>query len=145
MPGWVYVITNQAMPGLVKVGFAERHPDNRADDFNRQHYRAAIPFQFVVAYAAQVKDPRRLERATHEALVKYRVRKQTRNRKDQKEWFRCSVGEAAAAIRRTQWRVGSMQDEIGPFETDPIAPSPEPPRHRTRTPSNRYSWPTNIG
>lgn len=115
------------MPGLVKVGFTERHPDDRADDFNRRHYHAAIPFRFVVAYAAQVRDPRWLERATHEALGKYRVTKQTRNKKAEKEWFRCDVGVAAAAIRRTQWRVGSMQDEIGPFETDPIMPSLKPP------------------
>ncbi len=110
MLGWVYIITNQAMPGLVKVGFTERYPGDRADDFNRQHYGTAIPLRFVVAYAMRVKDPRRLERETHEALGKYRVTKQT-------EWFRCSVGEAAATIRRTRWRVGPKFGEIGPFET----------------------------
>lgn len=122
MSGWVYIIANQAMPGVVKVGFTERHPSDRADDFNRQHYRAAIPFRFVVAYAAWVKDPRWLERETHNALGKYRVTKQTRNRKDEKEWFRCGVGEATAAIRwtasRFQWLIGSIQEEIGPFETE---------------------------
>ena len=122
MSGWVYIITNQAMPGVVKVGFTDRHPSDRTDDFNRQHYRAAIPFRFVVAYAARVKDPRWLERETHKELGEYRVTKQTRNRKDEKEWFRCGVGEATAAIRRTasrfQWLIGSIQEEIGSFETE---------------------------
>ena len=129
MPGWVYVITNQAMPGLVKVGFTERQPDDRVNDFNWRYYGTAIPFRFVAAYAARVTDPRWLERETHEALGKYRVTKQTRNRTDKTEWFRCSVGEAAATIRRTQWRVGSMQDEIGPFDTgtEIKPPPPEPP------------------
>ena len=133
MSGWVYIITNQAMPGIVKVGFTERHPSERAGDFNQQHYRTAIPFPFVVAYAARVEHPRWLERETHKALDHYRVTKRTKNRKDEKEWFRCSVGEATTAIRQTasrfQWLIGSVQEEIGPFETEAEIehPFPEPP------------------
>ena len=119
------------MPGLVKVGFTDRHPSDRANDFNQQYYRTAIPFPFVVAYAARVEHPRWLERETHKALDSYRITKRARNRKDEKEWFRCSVDEATAAIRQTagrfQWLIGSIQDEMGPFETEAIALSPEPP------------------
>jgi len=45
MKGWVYVITNKAMPGLVKIGFSMKDTEIRAselkfsesiNDFNKQ-------------------------------------------------------------------------------------------------------------
>ena len=124
MAGWVYVITNQAMPGLVKVGFTERHPDDRASDFNQRHHRTAIPFPFVVAYAAKVEDPRELEREIHQVLDHCRITKRTKNKKDEKEWFRCGSGHAVATIRRRC--IDSIWEEIGPFETEEImSPAPE--------------------
>jgi len=55
MAGWVSVITNHALPGLVTIGLTERHPENRAGDFNQRPHRPALPFPFVVASVAREK------------------------------------------------------------------------------------------
>ncbi len=86
MKGWVYVITNKAMPGLVKVGYSMKDPEIRAEELN--HTGAPHPYQ--VKYEVLVEEPRAIERAVH---------KQLQSQGEGKEWFRCSTDEAAAAIR----------------------------------------------
>ncbi|KFC76184.1 GIY-YIG nuclease family protein [Massilia sp. LC238] len=34
MKGWVYVITNKAIPDLVKVGYSRKDPELRAAELN---------------------------------------------------------------------------------------------------------------
>jgi len=34
MKGWVYIIANKAMPGLVKVGYSMKDPELRAAELN---------------------------------------------------------------------------------------------------------------
>jgi hypothetical protein len=46
MKGWVYVITNLAMPGLVKVGYSRKDPELRAAELNS----TGTPHPFVVEY-----------------------------------------------------------------------------------------------
>ena len=72
--GWVYVISNPAWPGHVKIGSAQdlRH---RLKDFN-----TGSPFRdFVVAAAAIFKDRRAAERELHRQVQGLRVGKT--------EWF----------------------------------------------------------
>ena len=46
MKGWVYVISNQAMPDLVKVGFSTKDPTLRASELN--HTGSPHPYVGVV-------------------------------------------------------------------------------------------------
>ncbi len=87
MAGWVYIATNEAMPDIVKVGYTDRHPNQRASEFNQ----TGVPYNYVVAYAAKVAEPRKLEKQAHDALHEC---------KERKEWFRCSVVKAQAIIRK---------------------------------------------
>ncbi|WP_295427803.1 GIY-YIG nuclease family protein [uncultured Thiodictyon sp.] len=32
MKGFVYVMSNKAMPGLVKIGYSTKHPELRAEE-----------------------------------------------------------------------------------------------------------------
>ena len=84
--GWVYVISNEAMPGLFKVGFSTKDPHLRARELNH----TGSPQPYVVEYDALVRAPRETEQRIHKVL---------RDKRDGKEWFRCSLGEAVAAIR----------------------------------------------
>jgi hypothetical protein len=84
--GWVYIITNSAMPGLVKVGFSMKDPAVRAKELGG----TGVPFPYVVEYDALVHAPRGTERKIHETLAHKRAAK---------EWFRCTVEEALSAIR----------------------------------------------
>lgn len=83
--GWVYVISNEAMPGLLKVGFSTKDPHLRA----RELSHTGSPRPYIVEYDALVRAPRETEQLIHKAL---------RDQHDGKEWFRCTLEEAIAAI-----------------------------------------------
>lgn len=84
--GWVYVISNPAMPDLVKVGFSLKDPALRAQELDG----TGIPHPYKVEYEALVVNPRLVEQRAHVALAQVHERK---------EWFRCSVGVAVSALR----------------------------------------------
>jgi hypothetical protein len=66
----VYVLTNPAMPGMVKIG---RTNANDVTARMRQLYTTALPTPFECAYAKAVDDARRLEAALHTAFAPQRV------------------------------------------------------------------------
>jgi hypothetical protein len=86
MKGWVYVISNKAMPGLVKVGYSMRDPDLRADELNHTN----CPHPYLVDYDVLVEHPREIEQKAHKILLA---------RRENKEWFRCRAEEGIAAIK----------------------------------------------
>jgi hypothetical protein len=86
-PGWVYVITNPAMPDLLKVGYSMKHPSLRADEL----YHTNNPHPFVVEYEILVVNPRLVESLVHSELEQFN---------EGKEWFRCKVSHSIAEIRR---------------------------------------------
>jgi hypothetical protein len=53
MKGWVYIITNKAMPDLIKVGFSSKDPELRAREFGGTH----SPHPFIVEYEGLVIFP----------------------------------------------------------------------------------------
>jgi hypothetical protein len=85
--GFVYVLTNKAMPGLVKIGFSTRSPEERAVELST----TGVPFPFVVAFSAEVENAVEAEAATHLALTEHRV-------SSAREFFRISVESAVSAI-----------------------------------------------
>lgn len=85
MPSWVYIITNAAGPGLLKVGFTDRTPELRAQELGT----TGLPAPYEVAYAIEVTDGRSVEKAVHIRLAPYHVGK---------EWFRCPVATAKEVL-----------------------------------------------
>lgn len=67
--GIVYILTNPAMPGLVKIGRTSRGMDARLNEL----YSTGVPLPFECAYAARVDDEAKVERAFHRAFDPYRV------------------------------------------------------------------------
>jgi hypothetical protein len=86
MRGWVYIITNKAMPGLVKVGYTMKDPELRAKEL----YHTGAPHQYNVEYDVLVKNPREIEQQVHRYLNK---------QKEGKEWFMCTIAETIDAIK----------------------------------------------
>jgi hypothetical protein len=85
--GWVYVMTNLAMPGLVKVGFSTKDPQLRAKELDG----TGLPHPFIVAYDALLEEPRQVEIGVHRELGRHR---------EAKEFFRVSVDVAVHAVKR---------------------------------------------
>jgi hypothetical protein len=91
--GWVYVVSNPAMSGMVKVGFSlkdgkEERPEKRPNGLDN----TSVPLPFIVEYAAIVENADTREDCAHARLEHCRVRRL-------REFFYCTVAEAIAAIR----------------------------------------------
>ena len=103
MKGWVYVITNKAMPGLVKVGFSMQDPSIRAKELAG----TGIPHPYEVEYEVLVDDPRNIERSAHQSLADFR---------EGKEWFRCDPEVAINAIREVVGSSSHLEEFKGETE-----------------------------
>ncbi len=93
MKGWVYVISNRAMPGLVKVGFSTKDPELRASDLNH----TGSPHPYLVEYELLIEEPRNIEQRVHSELSHV---------KEAKEWFRCTAEQAVATIKAVAGPLG---------------------------------------
>lgn len=67
--GIVYVLTNPAMPGMVKIGRTTRAMEARLSEL----YSTGVPLPFECAYAARVGDENKVEKAFHQAFGPYRI------------------------------------------------------------------------
>ena len=67
----VYVLTNPAMPGFVKVGMTSME---ELSVRLGQLYTTGVPFPFDLVFACKVPDATPVERALHKALAPYRAR-----------------------------------------------------------------------
>ena len=85
----VYVLTNESMPGLVKIGRTSGSIEKRM----RELYKTGVPIPFECAYAAEVADSKDIEKVLHEA---YRDSRLNPNR----EFFRISPESARAILSR---------------------------------------------
>ena len=71
--GYVYVLKNARMPGLIKIGMTERNDYmQRINELNRQ---TGVPVAFDVIYACKVRkeDAKPLEKALHKAFAPDRI------------------------------------------------------------------------
>jgi len=63
--GFVYILTNPAFPGVLKIGFTTRSVESRIAEFNSATAVPA-PFEIVAYYSSH--DPKKDERTVHLAL-----------------------------------------------------------------------------
>lgn len=70
--GLVYVLTNSAMPGLVKIGMTTR---DSVDTRMKELYSTGVPVPFECAYACEVSstDCAKIENALHTAFAPNRI------------------------------------------------------------------------
>ena len=88
----VYVLTNPAMPGLVKIGMtSQADVENRL----RQLYTTGVPVPFECNFACQVKDADSVESALHFAFGDFRI---NQNR----EFFKISAERVIAILKLVQ-------------------------------------------
>ena len=68
--GTVYILTNEAMPGYVKIGKTTTSVDQRILELSRS---SAVPLPFECYYAARVADVNKVEEAFHDAFGDHRI------------------------------------------------------------------------
>jgi hypothetical protein len=70
MPNIVYVLTNEAMPGMVKIGLTDGSVEERITQLSAA---SGVPLLFECYYAAEVDDMNRIERLLHQLFAEHRV------------------------------------------------------------------------
>jgi hypothetical protein len=90
--GWVYIIVNQAIKDLIKIGYSSKDPSLRASDFAQ----TGVPHKYRVVYDALVDDPYKVEQLVHSNLKRFN---------EDKEWFNCSVQQGIESIRKNSVKI----------------------------------------
>jgi hypothetical protein len=83
----VYILTNEAMPGLIKIGLTNASVEQRMISLDT----TSVPLPFECYYAAHVSDSAKVERALHVGLGDHRVR-------NNREFFRMEPYRAKAIL-----------------------------------------------
>ena len=103
--GIVYVLTNPAMPGLVKIGKTTR------DDVSlriNELFTTEVPYPFDCAYAVKVRNYSQVEKALHAAFDPYRAYPSNTRR----EFFKIEPEQARAILELIKI------EDVTPQETD---------------------------
>ena len=95
MLGFIYIMSNPAHSGLLKIGQTSKDPLVRRKDLSS----TGVPEEFVIEYQALTSDYRRQEKLVHQKLNKVR-------HSSKKEFFSVSVPEAINTVR------GQLGDKI---------------------------------
>lgn len=93
MKGYVYVLINEAMPGLVKIGRSQTAAAGRA----RTMYRGdtGVPLPFDIYFECMFDDCVSGEQSIHEELDCFRIN-------PKREFFRMNPEDAAVAVLRVR-------------------------------------------
>ena len=112
MEGSVYVLTNPAMPNMVKIGKTTRDIELRLADL----YSTGVPLPFECAYAAKVKDVDKTEKAFHTAFEPSRVN-------PKREFFNINPEQAIAvlSLMAIEDVTPSVQDEAKKIDIEASA------------------------
>ena len=85
--GFLYILRNEAMPGLLKIGYSVKVPTERVDEL----FTTGVPEPFQLAYYCLVDDAKELEFSIHRNLSTFRHR-------GNREFFRIDLEAAVQAI-----------------------------------------------
>jgi T5orf172 domain len=108
----VYVLTNPAMPNIVKIGFTRASDvGQRISELSRS---TAVPLPFECVFACNVPDARKVEQALHAAFAPDRIN-------PSREFFRTKAGQVVAILELLhQGEVVTAQVEAqAEAQTDP--------------------------
>jgi hypothetical protein len=131
--GIVYILTNEAMPGYVKIGLTRK---NDVGERVRQLDNTSIPVPFECYYAASVPDCARLERTLHFVFGEKRARRS-------REFFTIDPDLAKAIIElvaEKPFNVSDVEQSIDQAERREINEMRRRREIRTFTKSEHTNW-----
>lgn len=125
----VYVLTNPAIPNLVKIG---KTTQLEVDARMRQLYSTGVPFPFECAFACQVKNAAEVEKALHTAFKKNRVN-------PNREFFEIDPDQAIAILKLLR-----VDDITTQFEQQMEAEIEAADKHSAQTFKRHHRPPMNF-
>jgi hypothetical protein len=99
--GYVYVMINSSLTGIVKIGKTQNSPEERAKELSSA---TGVPAPFFVAYSAYFADCSAAEIFVHRLLGNNRLA-------NNREFFRVSVQLAIAAVREAEGTLGTISPD----------------------------------
>jgi len=113
--GIVYVLTNPAMPGIVKIGKTSR---GSVDARLNELYSTGVPVPFECAFAGRVEDESKVEKAFHLAFGPYRLN-------PKREFFQIEAEQAIALLELmiSEDVTPTLQEEANKVDTEAKAGS----------------------
>lgn len=117
--GYIYILSNPAMPNVVKVGFTTRKVEERVAELNLP---TSIPTPFNIDAYFTSENPQEDEKIVHKQLDQYRI---VGNR----EFFQISPDEAENVISQTLNREASY---VNPEPVRYVEPTPHRNAERAR-------------
>ncbi len=97
----VYILTNESMPGYIKIGFTRASVEERL----KQLDRTGVPLPFEVYYSANVLNADAEEAWLHSIFADRRVR-------DNREFFRMNPELATLALKRVEVTEAKVDDGL---------------------------------
>jgi hypothetical protein len=104
----VYVLSNPAMPGLVKIGCTAQEDANTRLG---QLYTTGVPVPFKLEFACNVENPGEVERALHLAFAPSRIN-------PRREFFQIEPDQAIAILRLLHVEDATEEVESQPTPVD---------------------------
>lgn len=88
MPDYIYILKNESIPGLLKIGFTSRTPEERCSELSSA---TGVAAPFKVIHFREVSDGRTAEADVHRMLSTFRTN-------EGREFFRVASDKAIAAV-----------------------------------------------
>lgn len=127
----VYILTNPAMPNLVKIGKTSLdEPDTRVS----QLYTTGVPVPFEIEYACEVDNADEVERALHVAFGPSRTN-------PRREFFEIDPGQAIAILKLLDTNACDVTGQLAANDKDGITEQDEEASRRiiSRRPRINFS------
>ncbi len=105
----IYILTNEAMPGYVKIGFTKGKVEERL----RQLDRTGVPLPFECYYSSEVEDCEKDEKWLHSIFADRRVR-------DNREFFKINPELVTLALKRIEIRENKVEDILTGEQEDEV-------------------------
>ncbi len=85
----IYILTNESMPDLIKIGMTDDRLENRVKELSRQ---TAVPLPFEIYYACEVDNMEEVEKSLHDAFSDSRIN-------PKKEFFRINPERVISILK----------------------------------------------
>lgn len=140
MKGWIYVISNQAVPDWLAIGCSEVDPEALVRQYGNSGIK--LPYPFELQYALRTRYPKSVLQHIHEELAEQCV-----NPNHNQDWFECGLLDSIKLIRRTAGNsaTGEMfygrarrlieQHERNAHDDEAMTTPPTRPTAQSRTPA----------
>lgn len=86
--GKVYILTNDYMPGVIKIGYTTQPIEDRLKELDK----TGVPWPYKCHFAIETDRYKEIEQYAHNAFADYRIR-------DNREFFKVSPEKVVAALR----------------------------------------------